>query len=49
MLESQQARMDAKPDAPQVDIAVDAPSIQARRVVQRLLDAENAAGTSSAI
>jgi len=32
--------MDAKPNAPKVDINVDAPSAQARRLVDRLLREE---------
>ena len=38
MLERQQALIAANPDAPQVDIAVDAPSILARQVVKLLLE-----------
>lgn len=37
MLEKQHALMRAKPDAPRVDINADAPAVQARRVVDKLL------------
>ena len=40
MLEGQQRRMTAKPNAPKIDINVDAPSAQARRLVERLLREE---------
>ena len=37
MLESQQMRLEAAPDKRQIDLNIDAPSIQARKVVLRLL------------
>ena len=40
MLERQQVLLEAAPGAPRIDLNVDAPSIQARKVVTRLLAAE---------
>ena len=41
MVESQQRCVDIDPDAPTVDISADQPTIQARRLVARLIDMEN--------
>lgn len=40
MLEGQQAIIDARPDAPQIDINADAGSVAARRIIAELLEAE---------
>jgi vanillate O-demethylase monooxygenase subunit len=43
VLEAQQSRFEAMPDAPTVDINVDAPSIAMRQLVGRFMAAENGA------
>ena len=45
MLEAQQRMLDLMPDAPMIDINVDAGSIQARRILDQLVEAELAAAT----
>jgi vanillate O-demethylase monooxygenase subunit len=48
MLEKQHALMKARPDAPRVDINADAPAVQARRVVEKLLRRQNEAMAAAA-
>ena len=44
VLEAQQRMRELKPDAPAVDLKVDAAPLAARRMLQRLLECENTAG-----
>lgn len=48
MIEGQQRIMDARPDAPTVDINVDSGPMQTRRLMQRLYEEEQAAGRRAA-